>query len=73
MTSVFEVVNASSASITGAPCSASRTTRANSVRLAPLGLTMMAGKPQGSGHAGAQSNGPMANDSRHAATRVRGC
>jgi hypothetical protein len=70
MTSMLEVVNASSASVTGAP-SASRTTRANSIRLASLGLTMMARESQGSGHAGGQSNGPRANHSRHAATMAQ--
>src|SRR5882762_3804021 len=62
MTSVFEVVNASSASVTGAPCMASRTTRANSVRLESLGLTMTAGGSLGSGQAEMLSSEPSTNE-----------
>jgi hypothetical protein len=70
MMSVFEVVSASSASVTGAPCSAWRITRANSIRLASLGLTMMAGGSWESGQTGAHSNGLIASASRHAGAIV---
>jgi len=72
MTSVFEVVNASSASVTGAPCMASRTTRANSVRLESLGLTMAAGGSLGIRPGGnAQQRAEHHREGRYSATAAR--